>query len=72
MNMTWQEKFREIYNSPLFPTAPDCPYCDYKSDYQAKTGICHHVKSKHPDKYHKKVDVLINFVESLMQRSKHG
>ena len=41
-----------IFATPAYPTAPDCPHCDFPGvGYKyAKTGLQHHIRKAHPDK----------------------
>jgi len=65
--MTDTELRREIckiLQTPVYPTAPQCPYCDFLIRYGRKNGLAQHVITTHPQEVrnHDRVQKIIDLV----------
>ena len=65
--MTDSELRREIcriLQTPSYPTAPQCPYCDFSVHYGRKSGLAQHVICEHPQEVrnHDRVQKIIDLI----------
>jgi hypothetical protein len=54
----------KILQAPAYPTAPQCPYCDFTIAFGRKMGLAQHVITTHPQEVrnHDRVQKIIDLI----------